>query len=348
MLVCFPLLTGLAFNNKTEKKKCNILVITVFYLIFLFLLVCRDLNIGNDTYGYKTYYDAARNMSWNKIFILDAEWEHGYLILQKILSGLSVNFRWFLLLVSSFAIFPIWDFYKKESEIPILTIALFLAVSPFSMYFSGMRQIIAMAFAIPAFNYSRNKRPIMFLLMVFLAFMFHRSAFILLPMYPMCNVNITGRRIWFAVPFIGVVLIFNEQIFSFLVKFISDMYVGEIEQTGAYTVLMLLVVFVICCYIVPVEESLDKDTKALRNLLLLSVCLQCFASVNPLAMRLNYYYLIFIPVLMPKIAINRKPALKYIIDTAVLGISAFFVLYFYYNLIHGESLNIYPYVFFWR
>lgn len=347
VMIGVPVFIGLAYHEHPNKVKISNRIISAFFIIFIVLLALRGMSCGNDTIGYKSFYEHSKFVKWSDIFVWEVDFEHGYAILQKIFSGCSVNFQWFLLIVSLASLFPIWWFYLKEAEIPLLTIALFVAIAPFSMYFSGLRQILAMAFAIPAFYFTRQKKPLSFLLMVFLAFMFHRSAFILLLIYPVCQINITKYRVWFIVPIIGFIWLYNEQIFRFLMEIVSDIYSGEIEQTGAYTVLILLIVFAVYSFLIPEEGKLDEETKALRNLLLLSVCLQCFAPINPLAMRFNYYYLIFVPVLIPKIAKNSKNSLDQITEVSILGMTTLFILYFYYNLLHGGGLNIYPYKFFW-
>lgn len=347
LLICLPFVVNLIIKNSFIEKKKKEYAITLFFLFLLVLLAVRDWNIGNDTNGYREHYEAVKNIGWSAVFKIDLNWEYGYVVIQKLFSGLSIRFRGFLLIVSAASLYPIWRFYEKESKIPILTVALFVAVAPFSMYFSGLRQVIAMAFAIPAFYFSKDKKFVWFILTVLSAFLFHSSAIVLIAMYPICNVNIPPQRVWIVIPIIGVIWVFNEQIFSFLLEIVKDLYVGEIEKTGAYTILILLIVFSVYSFLIPEECELDNTTKALRNLLLFSVCLQCFASINPLAMRLNYYYLVFIPVLIPQIAKKSKVELKQITDGSVVIMSIFFILYFYSNLLNGSGLGIYPYRAFW-
>jgi len=215
------------------------------------------------------------------------------------------------------------------------------------MYFSGLRQVIAMAFAFPAFYLSRNKRTLLFILMVFVAFQFHKSAFILVFMYPLCNIKITFKWIWILVPLIAIVFLFNEPIFTFLTIFVGDMFSTETSSTGAYAILILLILFAVYSFFIPDETHVDDDTMAMRNILLLCVCLQCFASVHFLAMRMNYYFLPFVPVLMTRIANRASEKNKKLAQFSIFIMTAFFIAYFFYNLSQGGGLNIYPYVPFW-
>lgn len=124
---------------------------------------------------------------------------------------------------------------------------------------------------------------------------------------------------------------------------------GEIAETGAMNVLLLLIVLAVYSYIIPDESMLDKDTIAMRNILLLTIMIQVFAMLHTLAMRMNYYYLIFIPILIPRIASRSKKKYKQIADLSVVVMTVFFMGYFIRNVILDiDPLNIYPYIPFWQ
>jgi len=329
---------------KDRKKESNI-AITSFFLIFIVLVSLRATNIGNDTSNYAMYYEYFGNLSWDKLFGQDME--SAYVVLMKLIYLCGLNYQVFFAIVAIISIVPIWLFYRKEKDASLFTIALFLGIVTFSMYFSGLRQVIAMAFAFPAFYLSRNKRTLLFILMVFVAFQFHKSAFILVFMYPLCNIKITFKWIWILVPLIAIVFLFNEPIFTFLTIFVGDMFSTETSSTGAYAILILLILFAVYSFFIPDETHVDDDTMAMRNILLLCVCLQCFASVHFLAMRMNYYFLPFVPVLMTRIANRASEKNKKLAQFSIFIMTAFFIAYFFYNLSQGGGLNIYPYVPFW-
>ena len=329
---------------KDQKRKTNF-VIAFFFLFFIALVSFRASNIGNDTGNYALYYEYFGKLSWNKLF--DYGMEPAYVVLMKIIHVCGLNCQAFFAVVALISIVPIWIFYTKEKNASLYTIALFLGIVTFSMYFSGLRQIIAMAFAFPAYHFSRNKKPFLFLIMVLFSFLFHRSAFILLFIYPLCNFKITFKWLGLVVPFIGVVFLFNEPIFTFLTIFVGDMYSTETSPTGAYAILILLVLFAIYSFFIPDENQIDSDTMAMRNILLLCICLQCFAPIHELAMRMNYYFFPFLPVLLTRIANKASEKNIKLAQLSVIIMTVFFIAYFFYNLSQGGGLNIYPYVPFW-
>ena len=119
-------------------------------------------------------------------------------------------------------------------------------------------------------------------------------------------------------------------------------------STGAYTMIFLFLLFTIFAFIIPDEKKLDKETIGLRNFLLLALTLQMFAPLHPLAMRMNYYYIIFIPVLIPKIIEARNYQWKKIGIWGRNVMIMFFAIYFFMILKGSNNLNAYPYHFFWE
>ena len=126
------------------------------------------------------------------------------------------------------------------------------------------------------------------------------------------------------------------------------MYQDNMVVSGANTMLVLFLVFTVFAFLIPDESALDSETIGLRNFLLLSVVLQMFVSLNSVAMRTNYYYIIFIPLLLPKIISSSSERWSHVALLARHVMVVFFLLYFFYNAYTGESLDVVPYHFFWE
>ena len=113
--------------------------------------------------------------------------------------------------------------------------------------------------------------------------------------------------------------------------------------------LFLFALFAVFAFIIPDESIMDKETIGLRNFLLLSLALQMFAPLHSLAMRLNYYYIIFIPLLLPKIIGCRSKRWGQVAVVARHIMVIFFLLYFFVNIYtRDNNLNVFPYHFFWE
>ena len=114
-------------------------------------------------------------------------------------------------------------------------------------------------------------------------------------------------------------------------------------------ILLMLILFAVFSYVIVDEGTLDQDTVALRNILLFSVVLQMFAMLHPLSMRINYYFLFFIPVLIPKIVNRCKKQYANIGKIAAVVMTVYFYYYFINMMItDNDPLNIFPYIPFWQ
>lgn len=352
LLVGLPALVSM-YKSWKRDEKLNKAVINVFFLIWLLLLLLRKETVGIDLYNYSKMFQSAIRTPYGKIFsyIYTFEHEFGFYFLSKAMSLLSTDFRWLLTIITLVSVIPVWVlYYKNTTKFPFLTIVLFLNVGVFSIYFSCLRQVIAMAFVLPAYYFTKNKKPALFILMVYLAFLFHKSALIMIFLYPAFYANLKSKgNISIILTAVGICYIFRKPIFTFFRSFISDYYSSDLKETGAIAILLLLVIFVVFSYSVVDEEKMSEETLGLRNLLVMSALLQVFAGVNPLAMRLNYYYLLFVPFIIPRIAECSSEKNKRITEVSLIIMIFFFTAYYFYDAYTDVStLKIYPYVPFWN
>ena len=355
ILVGAPIYLSLFMMNKKtlsvkpEKQKY---VIGTFFLVYLLLLCLRHNTVGVDLSQYLPRFNSIARTPWNEIFVVFGI-EPGYVFLNKLIGVFSTNEQIFLSVIALITVLPLMKLYCDESENAILSMALFLIMPNLQMIFSGLRQAIAMALVVPAYYATKKKKLIPFILIVLLAMTFHKSAFIIAAIYPVYHMNITRNRAFLiGLPILSVIYIFRNYVFSILLRFMSDdgeENYGDLTTEGGYTMLILFVLFAVVSYVCASNEKLDRDVIGLRNLLLLSVVLQFFASVNPLAMRMNYYFLLFIPLLIPKI-INRTPDKERgIYKAGGMALSMLLLFYYFYKAYTGyDILCIYPYRFFWQ
>lgn len=344
---CLPFLSRVRIRirhgNETTREQSSI---TLFFFVLLLLLALRDTSIGADLPNYQYMFSRFSKISFSQVFSIDTE--SGYVLLNKIVALLGGNFQCLLALSAAISIIPIAIVYKREVEIPYLTIALFLFIPIFVMLFSGLRQSIAIGIGMISYVFVKEKHPIYFLLTVLIAFLFHRSAIALLLLYPVYHMSLTRKKLIFIIPILVFLFTFNKQVFNVLLFIFSDIYSGEMLETGAYLTLILFILFAIFSYIVPDEKKLDETTMRQRNILLLCVILQMFAMWHSLAMRVNYYFIIFIPLLIPKIINCALSRYKGIATAAKYILIVFFLLYFFISAPKSNSLDTFPYHFFWE
>ena len=343
-------------NQKNLNYKFNKSVINAFFFIWLVLLCFRSITVGIDLYNYRDMFMRFSGYSLRQIFSFskETEIEIGYVLLSKFTSLFTSNFHWQIIIVAIISVVPIWKMYKADDSIfPFLTIVLFLNLGLFSIYFSALRQVLAMTFCVPVYKYTKEKRFLLCMLMVACAFLFHKSAIVLLLFYPIYHLRLKKQwHFFFILPIVAILYIFRSTIFNVLVALleeVSDRYSGSAGSTGAYSMFLLLLILTAFAFFIPDHSNTDAETVGLRNILVLSLIIQIFAGVHSLAMRMNYYYLIFIPLLIPKIIQGSSEKNRSLIRLALLVMLSFFTFFYFYKAYtDADILQVYPYIPFWR
>ncbi len=328
-----------------EKEKCYKASIIIFFVVLFFLTAFRSIRVGADTSNYALMF--RRFSAWSFERNLKYK-EPAFALLCKIISLFTHNYQVLVITVSVITIIPVAIVYVKEIEYPMTTIALLLSTSNFYMFFSGMRQSIAISLGMIAFLFVRKKKLIPFLLIVCLAFLFHRTALILFLMYPIYHIRIVKKSLLYVIPSMIVIYIFNKPIFGFLQGIISDYEgVGDAE-TGAFTMLFLLIAFSAFAFIIPKDSELDDDTIGMRNFLLMATVVQMFVPLNTFVMRMGYYYMIFMPLVIPKVIVNTSIRWRQFAISFHYIFLVFFTIRFFTSAQSMNALNIFPYTFFWE
>lgn len=330
------------FEKKTKRA------FTLFFFLLTLLLMLRHMCVGNDTRNYIDYFNSFSLMSFSQLGKVSLEM--GFSYFNKIISLISKDSQFFLAVVAIVTSSMIYPTYKRVSTDSSLTIVLFCVMPTFVMMFSGIRQMIAIGIGVVAYEFTRKKKLVPFILAVIFASLFHVTAVILFFMYPLYHARITRKWLYGVVPALVCLFVFNKPIFLKLERFIQlyTKYDGKIQETGAYSMLILFILFAVFAFIIPNEKIIDAETVGLRNFLLLVLVVQMFAPLHTLAMRLGYYYIIFIPLLLPRIISHSSARYKQVAVIARYVMIAFFSVYFFISLSGSNNLNVYPYHFFWE
>ncbi len=331
-----------------DYQKRNNAALAFFFFLLTLLIMLRHEDVGNDTRNYIHYFHKFSRIEWRRLG--KENMEVGFVVFNKLISMFTKQPQVYLAVAAVTASVMIYPTYKRLCTDASLTIVLFCIMSTFVMMFSGIRQILAIGIGFIAYEYTREKKLIGFVLMVLLAMTVHISAFMLAFMYPLYHAKITKKWLYVVVPALAVVFVFNGPIFSVLTAIIGRFtkYEGGVTSTGAYTMLILFAFFAVFAFVIPDESQLDAETIGLRNILLLALAIQMFVPLHALAMRMNYYYIIFIPLLLPKIIECRSKRWN---QVALLGrhvMVGFFLVYFFFSAFRGGALTVFPYHFFWE
>lgn len=333
----------------------NSLIVPMFFFIYFLILSLRHETIGRDLPNYKHYFDYYTSLSFRAV--LEEGGDTLYFILTWLIGKVTDDFQVFLTIVAAIAVFPIAKVYSEDKQYGFLKIVLFMNMSVFILLFSGLRQSLALAFGMLAYEFVRKKRPFWFLVVALIAWGFHHSGFMILLYYPLYYTKLRKNQLWFIIPGIVAVFVFNKQIFGWatqlLFSIMGDKYEAEMQETGAYLMIILFALFAIAAYFFPDEKKMDAEALGLRNFLLMALMLQCFAPLHTLSMRMNYYFIIFIPIIVPKVFKHTKDNIKDVARITKGVVVGFFIVYYLYTTFMScrtgiSALDTYPYVPFWE
>ena len=350
--------SGRILVGQTRDAKERSIALPVFFILLTLLLALRSETLGRDLPNYRSMFESYSNLSFstvfNPLFLSENDWL--YVALNLLFSKVSHSFQLFVSFVAVITILPIAFLYCQDRKHSAMQIAVFLSLSNFIMFFSGLRQSLAISVGVIAYHFVKTKRLIPFLVCVIIAMSFHHSGIVLLFMYPIFHVTLRRKHLLLVIPVVVLILVFNKQIFTWLDYFLvqySEKYVSGTTDTGAYGSLILWALFTAFCFGITDEREMTPELNGLRNIVLLCLTVQCFAPIHNLAMRLNYYYMIFTPVALSKCvsAASRKNRQIAYIGEAIIVV--FFTIYFlwvaYRSSVTGISaLDNYPYRFFWQ
>ena len=159
------------YEQFSRKDKYVSLFIFVLFSIFIILFVGFR-QCGFDYENYYFYFKNFSSVNWEtNSEVLGAE--KGYAFLNYLIG----DYRGLLLCMSFFTVLLMFSFFYKYSPTVYFSLFLLFAVSFFLLFLGQYRQALAIAIILWAFVV--KKRSIaLFLLLVFVASMFHLSAFL--------------------------------------------------------------------------------------------------------------------------------------------------------------------------
>ena len=335
-------------SMRISYEEKNKLALAFFFFFLTVLVMLRHESVGSDTRGYINHFIRYGRMKWGDLWMVAKE--VGFPYFTKVFSIFSKEPQFYLAMVALLTSTMIWPTYKRLCTDASLTIVLFCVMSTFVMMFSGIRQMFVIGMGFIAYDFTKRKKLIQFILIVLTGLLLHTSAFMLVFMYPLYHIRITKKTLYAVVPALVVCFVFNRQIFGILGQILEENtnYDATIESTGAYTMIVLFGIFAVFSFLIPDEAKLDEEIIGLRNFLLMTLVLQMFAPLHTIAMRMGYYYMIFIPLLLPKIVEARSKRWNQVAIAGRHTMVIFFLLYFFYNASGGENLHVFPYHFFWE
>lgn len=335
-----------------KKRSVDKIVVSFFFISYLILLSLRDISVGVDLPKYIDSFHYFSFLKWNELAGFDQKGnEIGFLILNKILAYTKSD-RLFIITFATLAVLPIMYLYVKESEGAFFCISFFTISLLFDLIFSGLRQCVAIALVVPAFYCIKYKKIFLFLFVVALAYTFHYSAVLLLLLYPLQFFRVKNKHLLIIILLFSFAWIYRlfliDNLFIFLERIDSSYYHMYYYLNGMSSQGMLALLFILLAlysFVVLDEKKANQDDYYFRNIMLLAVFLHLFTVINPTFVRMNYYFILFIPIVITRANNRCHDSFAGLTSFASFIMSSFFLYHFLYS--SDNTLQFHNYIFFW-
>lgn len=350
------LILAAIFQTNFVKDQCGKRVYCFFSFFIIFsVLAFRHPSMGVDLQygkaeGYLGMFEIIGNSSWDKVLHYEfLNYEKGYTIFCKLISLISNSQQTLLVACAFISISSVSYLIYKYSENCLLSFLVYLGLPAFLMNYSGLRQTVAIAITLFSYIFIRNKKPIIFILTVLLASTLHKSAIVFLAAYPIYYLKAMGKMRWMTVGLLPVVYLLRNPLFSVLSRLFKDDAVPD--NNSAVTLFLVFSAVYIFTAIYTDKNNIHNE--GLLNLFWVACICQAFGGVYSTAIRVGYYYMIYLMLLIPKVLINIKTKINdngqtYAVVTWVVYVC--FGLFGLYSIYISETswAMANPYHFFWQ
>lgn len=326
MEIYFFLLGLIIFLGLSKLKHKN-----SFIFIILFLVSALRFDVG---YDYISYY--------NVINYLDKNNYNRFGIIDQLLINISRSidfYQFYFIATSFFVIYLITVTLKKFSENYFFSILIFITIPIFYLLsFSIIRQFVAISIVFYSLRYIVKRNLLKYLLLIFVAFLFHISAIIATPIYFLYRNKFSKK---FAVLLLLLLSFFLSSVLVIIIQKYMPIYASYIYESARFGknlfyFFVLIYIFVLMNY----KYIRNNNASFFFNTFTVGLCLYAMTiQLGEVAPRASYYYLIFIIVLIPSILKFYKTKQIYFI---MLFVTIILYSFNFYLFAKNEHKN--PYV----
>jgi hypothetical protein len=286
-----------------EKKKRYIILM---FFIHAFVCAFRYPYMHGDLMKYGYSFPGYRDIGWLGDGILADPQNFAFKWLMKLISHLSGgDFQYALIVIAVISEASVAYLVYKYSNMPWLSYLLWNCVGFYIFGFYALKQILAMAFLVPAFVGIMESKPLKWFIWTLIAGAFHEPALIFLLAYPLCLKKMDFVKILLFL--VGMLLIYRFR--TEIVNFMTSLYYED-EKTAGTSISGVGGRFVMIAFMIVIgiifkgfsEESFSK----MFSIIIIASILQLFSRYGHIFSRLADYYFQFMIVYVPLLLGNVK------------------------------------------
>ena len=311
-------------ETKGGKNRDAILILAC--IVLTFLAGFRDTYSWSDTLIYllsfRDYTPTLFDFSFSDIIFGYSE--KGFYFLQVIVKTFVDDYTVFFLVVAALSFFFLYKDLKEYSIFPLIGLCAYIARFVMGRNFVQIRAGLAYAILLLSIKYIYEKDWKRYFLIVFIAWTFHRSCIIAIPLYFICNwIHVKKWHILVALAISFIVGFFGQEfVHSIVEDNASDLNIGtryvdaggeklQLEGLGMRNPMIYFQCFILLAYTFLEKQlaPLNKYYYIIRNAdLYPTMILICFCTYKVLSARTSSMYATLEFVIIPSLIFmfNRK------------------------------------------
>lgn len=355
LLLYISALGAFVFRKKPYTKSKNRWFVLFSFLAVFVVQSLRGVTVGLDTGQYILAFHNAQYGLYSK------EWEPIFLLLIRLTARMCEHEQLFLAAYSFLILLGLGIFIvenTEEHESTFWPVFLFVVLTQYFTTMNLLRQSLAMAVGCNIFTVLKHgtdiKRIIIAALLMVLSYLCHKSGIVLvllcIPFFISINKKIivteflAGVSVYYIYPIM-------LQLFLIILPVYARYIGGRFDlagSSGVYILIAAIEVFMMILYLIYINPEEKQNQTSYRELfiVLISFALIVLQRRISLAIRLGYYFELFLIQLIPEF-INKwsKTSTRIMIKTALylLGWA-----YFIYSMTISNARGCVPYTFFWQ
>lgn len=355
LLVALVIVTALLMRGYRGGNKKYVIVACL--LLFAIFGLRDTLVIGGDsTSSYLHLFERMPSYSWSDILTLHGAFNTGYYALNKLVCDLGGDYQMMITLIAAFVTICFGRLIYRYSPNPLQSILYHFGLLFFTFHFSALKQSIAMAILMLAFDCIIERRAMRFFLLVMLAALFHAPALIFLPAFWIAKLNAGRRYLLILVVVLLFTFVFRTQIVNLMLTWYGseDIIVSSEGIRFFRTKMIVMIIIVAAALILRIPSAEDRVYSVLLEFMGVAVVLQTFCGYNNIFERLADYYfqfaVVFIPMVFEKTEEHRsrldRQSLR-LVTTYAPYVFCAYAVYRFYNVTRNSGM-LYPFKFFFE
>lgn len=339
MIIYFLVIsTSIIFAILAEKNRKNkTYFYTCYFISFIILFLFSGLRykVGYDyEYTYLPGYYSIKNGYESRFEIL-------FVLLNKLVYYVFNNVDWLFILCSFITMRLVYKAIKQNSVDVGISIILLFSTRFYFYSFTQVRQYIAIAIFLYSIKYIIKKDFKKYLILILIAYGFHKTAIIYLPIYFVNKINLSRRKYILIALSSALLNPIIQKLYYFFGTYLYSGYIEKSYGEANSSIVMIATVLVLSIIAICYYNKLVKNDKGriLLNLqLVLMILTVTISNINESYRILGMfmYSSIFLIPECYKLATKNQ---KIIIVTILLGMAVFAS---YLTLTYGEGTML-PY-----